>query len=226
VHRIGEHQRLPHDAAAVADLLDFRIKPQIRVAALQGTVPERLDLLVKTGANPGNLALGDPQPKRLDDLIDLPGRDAGDIGLLHHRDERLLRTATRLEERREVAAPTDLRDRKLDLARPRRPRPSPITVAMRQPLIRRPLTTRGTDELRHLCLHQLLHNPGQRLAQEIEPLLLHQVADDLLSRHPLRLGHRGDSPLVDSLAGTDESERRGGRTTRHRPKRSYTRYGT
>ncbi len=49
------------------------------------------------------------------------------------------------------------------------------------------------------------------------------VANDLLARHPLRLGHRGASPLVDPLAGTDESERHGGRTsTRLRPKRSYT----
>jgi hypothetical protein len=43
------------------------------------------------------------------------------------------------------------------------------------------------------------------------------------SRHPLRLGHRGDSPLVVILGRTDESERRGGRTNlRLRPTRSYT----
>ena len=49
------------------------------------------------------------------------------------------------------------------------------------------------------------------------------VANDLLARHPLRLGHRGASPLVDPLAGTDESERRGGRTLiQLRPARSYT----
>jgi hypothetical protein len=67
---------------------------------------------------------------------------------------------------------------------------------MSEPLLRRPLPVGGANELRHLRLHQLLHDPSQRLAQEIEPILLQQVADDLLNRHPLRLGHRGDSPLV------------------------------
>src|SRR6266511_1300172 len=43
-------------------------------------------------------------------------------------------------------------------------------------------------------------------------LTLEQVADDLLARHPPRLGYRGDSPLVVSLVGTDEFERRAGRT--------------
>jgi len=38
-----------------------------------------------------------------------------------------------------------------------------------------------------------LADPQQRLTQEVEALLLEQVADDLLRRHPLRLGHRGDS---------------------------------
>ena len=146
VHGIGEHQRLADDAPAVADLLDLRIQPQIRVAALQRPAAERLDLLVEAGADPGDLALGNPQPERLDDLVDLPRRDAGDIGLLHHRDERLLGTAARLEEAREVAAATDLRDRELDLARPGRPRPGPVAVAVGQPLLRRPLAVAGADE--------------------------------------------------------------------------------
>src|SRR5437588_12295148 len=35
---------------------------------------------------------------------------------------------------------------------------------------------------------------------KVEALSLKQVADDLLSRHPLRLGHRGDSSRRTSLA--------------------------
>ena len=35
VHGVGEHQRLPDDAATVADLLDLGVKPQVRVAALE-----------------------------------------------------------------------------------------------------------------------------------------------------------------------------------------------
>jgi len=103
------------------------------------------------------------------------------------------------EERAELerrAAPPELRDRQLELARPRLPRPRPIAIAVRKPLLRRPLTPASADQLADLSLHQLLHDPRQRLAQEVETLTLEQVADDLLSRHPLRLGHRGDSPLV------------------------------
>src|SRR6266536_2452519 len=97
---------------------------------------------------------------------------------------------------------------------------------MREPLLRRPLTATRADQLGHLHLHQLLHDPGERLAQEIEPLPLEQVADDLLSRHPLRLGHRG-APFVElHWREADDHERRGGRTTLQlRPTLSYTTLG-
>jgi hypothetical protein len=52
VHCIGEHQRPADDAAAIADLLDLRIKPQIGITTLERPVGERLDLLVETGADP------------------------------------------------------------------------------------------------------------------------------------------------------------------------------
>jgi len=52
VHRVGEHERLAHDPAAVADLLDLRIKPQVRVATLERPAPERLNLLIQPGADP------------------------------------------------------------------------------------------------------------------------------------------------------------------------------
>src|SRR5262249_3124923 len=77
--------------------------------------------------------------------------------------------------------------------------------------------------LRHLHLHQLLHDPAKRLAQEVKPLTLKQVADDLLSRHPLRLGHRGDSSRQLHWREADDHERHGGRTpSRPRPTPSYT----
>jgi hypothetical protein len=63
VHAVGEHERLPDDAAAVSDLLDLGVKPQVGVAALQRSVAERVDLLVEPLADPGDLALRDPQPE-------------------------------------------------------------------------------------------------------------------------------------------------------------------
>src|SRR5262249_17765261 len=94
---------------------------------------------------------------------------------------------------------------------------------MRQPLLRRPLAPAGADQLRHLRLHQLLHHPRKRFTQEINALALKQVADDLLSRHPLRLGHRGDSSRQLHWREADDHERHGGRTpNRPRPTPSYT----
>src|SRR5262249_20908341 len=189
---------LAHDTSRVSDLLHLRVEPQVRIRAAERTVAERLDLLIEALADARDLALGDTQPERLDHLVELARRDAGDIGLLHDRDERLLAATSRLEEARKVAAAAQLRDRQFELAGARRPRPGPVAVSMREPLLRHSLAAGGADLLRHLCLHQLLHDPAQRLAQEVEPLTLEQVANDLLARHPLPLGHRGDSPLVSS----------------------------
>jgi hypothetical protein len=200
VHAVGKHQCFAHDAAAVADLLDLGVQPQVRVAALERPVAEGVDLLVQAGADPRHLALRDPQAERLHHLVDLARRDAGHVRLLHNRDQRLLAPLPRLEEAREVRAAAQLRNRELDLACARRPRSAAVPVALRQPLLRRPLAASGADQLGHLRLHQLLADPAQRLAQEIEPLTLKQVANDLLSRHPLRLGHRGDSSRRTSLA--------------------------
>ena len=198
VHPVGEHERLPDDAARVAHLLHLGVEPEVGVAALERAASEGLHLLVQALADAGDLALGDSQPEGLDHLVDLPGGDAGDVGLLDDRNERLLRAAARLEEAGEVGASPQLRDRQLDLARPRRPRPRPVAVATREPLLRGPLAAGGAHELAHLRLHQLLANPGERLAQEVETLTVEQVADDLFGRHPLRLGHRG-APFVELL---------------------------
>src|SRR6266498_1181585 len=63
----------------------------------------------------------------------------------------------------------------------------------------------------------------RRRSDEIQPLALEQVADDLLARHPLPLGHRGDSPLVSPWQEpTSLSAAVAGPSTRLRPTRSYT----
>ena len=52
VHAMGDDQRLRHDAAAVADLLDLGVEEQIRVAALERAAPERLDMLIQRRRTP------------------------------------------------------------------------------------------------------------------------------------------------------------------------------
>ena len=73
-----------------------------------GAVAKRLHLLFEQRADPDDLAPRDPQPKRLDELVDTPRRDAAHIGLLHDRHQRLLRAPARLQERRKVAALPEL----------------------------------------------------------------------------------------------------------------------
>src|ERR687887_703165 len=74
----------------------------------------------------------DAQPKRLDQLIHPPRRDAAGVRLLHYRHERLLGALARLQERWEVAALPELRDLQLDLAGV--PPPRPVAIAMRRPI--------------------------------------------------------------------------------------------
>ena len=135
VDAVRDHQRLVDDAAAVADLLDLGVEEQVRVAALQRPGPERVDVLIQRLADPADLALADPQPEALDQLIDPPRRDAAHIGLLDDGQQRLLRAPARLQEAREVAALADLGDLQLDLARARVPAPGPIPVAMRRAIL-------------------------------------------------------------------------------------------
>src|SRR5215207_1619555 len=168
---MGDHQRLVDHAAAVADLLDLRVQEQVRIAALQRPRPERLDMLVERLADPADLRLGDPQAEALDQLVDAPRRDPADIGLLDHAQQRLLGALARLQDAREVAAPADLGDLQLDLARTRIPTPWPIAVAMRRPIIGPALATLGPDQLRDLELHQLPADGLDRLADHVRMLI-------------------------------------------------------
>jgi hypothetical protein len=188
VDGVRDHDRLARDAAAVADLLDLGVDEQIRVAALQRALAERLHLLVEQTSDPAHLALADPQPEALDELIDPAGGDATNVGLLHDGDQRLLGALARLQKRREVAALTDLRDLQLDLPGTRVPAPSPVAIAMRRTVLGA-LPVGGADQLGHLGLHQLLRDRPDRLADDVTVLLVQHLPDDLLDRHPVPTGH-------------------------------------
>jgi hypothetical protein len=189
VDAVGDDHALALHPAAVADLLDLGIEKQVEVAALQRPRAERLDLLIQPGADAADLAAADPQPEALDELVDAPGRHAAHIGLLDHRQQRLLRAPAGLQEAREIRALTDLGDLQLDLARPGVPPPSPIAVAMRGPVLGA-LTVLGADQLGDLDLHELPGQPLDRLAQHVGVLVDQHLPDDLLDRHPVCSGHR------------------------------------
>ena len=65
VHGVRDHDALALHAAAVADLLDLRVDEQIRVAALQRPLAERLDLLVEQPGDPADLAACEIRSPRL-----------------------------------------------------------------------------------------------------------------------------------------------------------------
>jgi hypothetical protein len=59
---------------------------------------------------------------------------------------------------------------------------------MRRPILGA-LTMRGTDQLGHLRLHQLLRHHAHRLTDHVTVLLAQHPPDDLLDRHPVPTGH-------------------------------------
>jgi hypothetical protein len=154
-------------------------------------------VLIERRAHPTDVAAANPQPKALDQLIHAPRRDATHIGLLHHRQQRLLRAPARLKKRREVAALAALRDLQLDLAGPGVPASRPVPVAMRRAVLRPPLAQLGTDQLGHLDLHQLPRDGPDRLANHVGVLIEQHLPDDLLDRHPVGTGHAAP-PFVET----------------------------
>jgi hypothetical protein len=146
-------------------------------------------LLVEQPGDAADLRLGDPQPKRLDELIDAPGQDAAHVGLLHHRHERLLRALARLQKRWEVAALADLRDLQLDLPGPGIPAPRAVAVAMRRAILGA-LAALRANQLTDLGFHQLLRHSPDRLANDVCVLIAQHLTNDLSDRHPVRSGHR------------------------------------
>jgi hypothetical protein len=194
VHGIGHDQRFGDHTAVVADLDVLSVQPQVWVGALQRPGTEQLDLLIEIAAQRADAVLGHAlDPQLLDEPIDLPGRDTIDIGLQHHRDDRLLRAPPRLQKAREIAALSLSRDQKLDLAHPGLPCPRPISVAKRDALLRRDLAQLGPDLRRDLGLHQLAGDQHDRFAHEILKPPIANLRDDISSRHPLTFGHRGVS---------------------------------
>ncbi len=158
VHAVGDYQRPVLDPAASTDLLHLGVQPQVRVSGLQGSLPEGLHLLVQPTAQPGHLILADPgQPQGLHQPIHLTGRHSIHIGLLDHRDQRLLRAAAGLQEAGEVRACPELGDGQLDGADPGVPGPLAVAVAASSPL-GVALAVASAGGRGHLGLHQLWAN--------------------------------------------------------------------
>ena len=133
----GDHHRLGHHPPVHPGLAVGRVEEHVRVGDPgQGPVPERADLLVEVRADPRHLGLADPgvRAQRLDQVVDLPGRDPVQVGLHDHREQRLVDPAPALEQRGEERPGPQLRDPQLQVTRGRGQRPRPRPVALRRPL--------------------------------------------------------------------------------------------
>ena len=116
----GDHDRHRGDLRGlVADVQIGGVQIDVgELDVIETAGAERADDLVEPGADPRHLRLGDPRvdTQRGDQVIDRAGRHAGDVGLHHHRVQRLVDPPARLEDRREERALAQLGDAQLDIA--------------------------------------------------------------------------------------------------------------
>jgi len=100
-HPGGHDHRLGDDAAVDPSLAVGGIDEHIgKDLAGQGAIPERRDLLVQVGADPRDFALADAAvgTQRPDQVVDLAGGDPVQVGLHHHREQRLIDPAAPLQQ--------------------------------------------------------------------------------------------------------------------------------
>jgi len=168
------------------------IEPHVGVLTFDRTRHERPHLLIEDLADPGNLRAGDAiDPERVDQVVDLAGRDALDLGLDDHGMKGLLRPPTRLKERREVGACRDLRDLELDRADPGVPGPRAVAVAIGG-AFGAALVGGGTDLAGDLGLHHSLRKHPDAFTQQIHVVPVEKLADERRDVHPWG-GHRPSS---------------------------------
>jgi len=126
------------DPAAFADLHHEGGQGEERVRpGVQRPVAKRLDLRVQMGGHLRHLTLGQSRDTQLlDQLLHPAGRYPKQVGGRHHADQRLLGTATVLQQPfRKVRALPQLRNRQLNRASASVPVTLPVAVALVRPLV-------------------------------------------------------------------------------------------
>ena len=115
----GDHDRFGHDVAVLADMDVGGVEPDVdERLMIQPAGAQHGDVGVDLGADPRHRRLRDPAvaAERLDEIVDLPGGGAGDVGGHDHRPQRLVDPPARLEQLREERPGAQLRDPDLDVA--------------------------------------------------------------------------------------------------------------
>src|SRR5713226_2922391 len=150
-----------------------------------------MDLGIELFADAADLVLGDAlDAERLGEVVDRPRRDAMDVGLLDHRQQRTLVPAARLQEAWEVGALAELGDLQLQGADAGIPLPVSIAVAIGGPA-RRALVWLGPDEVSHFGVHQLLREQPHAVTQEVGIRALLRLVEQVQQCHPETRHRRG-----------------------------------
>jgi hypothetical protein len=135
----------------------------------QRPVGERRDLGVEVGADPRHLRLGDPgvRAECLDQVVDLPRRHPVQVGLHHHREQRLIHPPAAFQQRREERPGAQLGDPQLQIPGGGGQGPGPVPVALRGPGVGA-FVRAGADHRRDLGVDQRL---VERLGRLPDPVV-------------------------------------------------------
>ena len=134
------------------------------------------------------------EAERLHQLVDLPRRDPMHVRLLHDREQRVLGAPARLQQRGKVGPGSHLRNRQLDRAHPRVPRPRPTAIAVRRALAGA-LVTLSPNQAGDLRFHQRLREHPDAFPQHVPILLLEKLANERRQIHS-GLGHRVNTSVT------------------------------
>jgi hypothetical protein len=168
--------------------VEGRVENHVGTGVVDRPGPERIDVLIQRLADATDLGARDSvDPERLDEVINLAGRHSLDVGLDHHRMQRLLGPSAGLQKAWEVAARGDLGDLELDRADARVPRSCPVAVAVGGSVVG-PLVWQRSDLSRNLSLHEGLGQHLDAFPQDISVVFLEKLAYEGRDVHP-GLGH-------------------------------------
>jgi hypothetical protein len=155
-HPGGDHHGLGDDPPVDPCLAIGRVDKDVGEGlAGQRPVPERAHFGVQVGADPADLALADAAvgTQGPDQVVDLAGGDPVQVGLHHHRKQRLVHPPAPLQQPGEERPRPQLRDPQLQIPSRGGCQPGPVPVALGQPL-GCPLVWGGADHRGELRLDE------------------------------------------------------------------------
>jgi hypothetical protein len=190
-HARGHHHGLGDHTAVDPGLAVGGVQKHVREhLAGQRPIPKRANLGVQVGADAGDLAFADAAvgTKRPHQVVDLAGGDAMQVGLHHHREQRLIDPPAPLQQAGEERPGPQLGDPQLQIPGRGGQQPRAVPVALSEP-VSRPLMRGGADHLGELGLDQGLVDGLGGLADAVVALRGRECVQDLQQCRLVK-GHR------------------------------------